>query len=144
MDYDYYGWYTSYKRIECQVMIELSKYINLAGDIIPSVFPRAYLFSSADIDYSIQYTRRYFVKKVNDNDIVEVKGDNFKTIPESIYQKTSITWQVSGFQRNVIKDGKVVQEGAYEYNRKQVALAEKYMSGLTLKISENYLNGFKG
>ena len=125
-------------------MIELGKYINLAGDIIPSVFPRAYLFSTNDIDYSIPYTRRYFVKKINDNDVVEVKGDNFKTIPENIYQKTSITWQVSGFQRNVIKDGKVVQEGAYEYNRKQVMLAEKYMSGLTSKISENYLNGFKG
>lgn len=125
-------------------MINLSKYINLAGEIIPSIFPRAYLFSSSDLDYSIPYTRRYFVKKINDNDIIEVEGDNFRTLPENIYQKASINWQISGVQRNVIKDGKLVQEGAYEYNRKQVKLAEKYMPGITLKISENYLNGFKG
>ena len=125
-------------------MIELSKYINLAGDVIPSIFPRAYLFSSSDIDYSIPYTRRYFVKKINDNDVIEVEGDNFRTLPENIYQKSSINWQVSGIQRDIIKNGKVIQEGAYEYNRKQVKLAEKDMPGITLKISENYLNGFKG
>lgn len=124
-------------------MIDLNKYINLAGETIPSVFPRAYLFSTADIDYSIPYTRRYFVKKINDNDVIEVEGDNFRTLPENIYQKSSINWQVSGFQRDVIKDGKLVQEGAYEHNRKQVKLAEKYMPGITMKISENYLNGFK-
>jgi ribosome-associated protein YbcJ (S4-like RNA binding protein) len=124
-------------------MIELSKYINLAGDIIPSIFPRAYLFSSSDIDYSIPYTRRYFVKKINDNDVIEVEGDNFRNLPENIYKKSSINWQVSGIQRDVIKDGKVIQEGAYEYNRKQVKLAEKDMTGITLKISENYLNAFK-
>jgi len=124
-------------------MIEISKYINLAGDVIPPVFPRAYLFSEKDIDYSIQYTRRYFVKKVNDNDVIEVKGDNFKNLPDNIYQKVSINWQVSGIQRSVINDGKLIQEGAYEYNRKQVKLAEKYMPGLTVIISEKYLVGFK-
>jgi hypothetical protein len=101
------------------------------------------LFSSSDIDYSIPYTRRYFVKKVNDNDVIEVEGDNFKNVPDNIYQKVSINWQVSGIQRSVINDGKVIQEGAYEYNRKQVKLAEKYMPGLTMRISEKYLAGFK-
>lgn len=125
-------------------MIDLNKYINLAGEVIPSIFPRAYLFSSTDIDYNVAYTRRYFVKKINDNDVIEVKGDNFKTLPENIYQKVSIDWQVTGFQRNFVKDGKVVQEGAYEYNKKQVHLAEKDMPGLTTKISENYLKCFKG
>lgn len=134
----------SNERIEYNRMIDLNKYINLAGEIIPPIFPRAYLFSSSDIDYSIPYTRRYFVKKINDNDVIEVKGDNFKTLPENIYQKVSINWQVSGFERNVIKDGKVIQEGAYENNKKQVRLSEKYMPGLQSKISENYLNGFKG
>lgn len=125
-------------------MIDLNKYINLAGEIIPPIFPRAYLFSTNDVDYSIPYTRRYFVKKINDNDVIEVKGDNFKTLPGNIYQKTSITWQVSGIQRNVIKNGRLIQEGAYEHNRKQVHLAEKDMPGLTMKISENYLAAFKG
>lgn len=125
-------------------MIDLNKYINLAGDIIPSVFPRAYLFSSNDIDYSIPYTRRYFVKKINDNDVIEVKGDNFKNIPGNIYQKTSITWKVSGSQRNVTHNNNVIEEGAFEYNKKQVQIAEKEMPGLTSKISQNYLAGFKG
>lgn len=125
-------------------MIDLNKYINLAGEIIPPVFPRAYLFSTNDVDYSIPYTRRYFVKKINDNDVIEVKGDNFKNLPGNIYQKTSITWQVSGSQRNTVQNGKIVQEGAFEYNKKQVQLAEKEMPGLTSKISQNYLAGFKG
>lgn len=125
-------------------MIELNKYINLAGEIVPPIFPRAYLFSSSDIDYSIPYTRRYFVKKINDNDIIEVKGDNYKNIPGNIYQKTSITWQVSGSQRNMIQNGKVIQEGAFEYNKKQVQVAEKEMPGFIAKISQNYLAGFKG
>lgn len=34
-------------------MINLDKYISLAGDNIPPVFPRAYLFSNKDVDYSI-------------------------------------------------------------------------------------------
>lgn len=125
-------------------MIDLNKYISLAGEIIPPVFPRAYLFSTNDIDYSIPYTRRYFIKKINDNDVIEVKGDNFKNLPGNIYQKTSITWQVSGSQRNTVQNGKIVQEGAFEYNKKQVQLAEKEMPGLTAKISQNYLAGFKG
>jgi hypothetical protein len=124
-------------------MIDLNKYINLAGESIPPIFPRAYLFSSNDIDYSIPYTRRYFVKKINDNDVIEVKGDNFKTLPGNIYQKTSITWQISGVPRNVKQNGNITQEGAVEYNKKQVRLAEKEMPGLTSKISENYLAGFK-
>jgi len=125
-------------------MIDLNKYITLAGETIPSVFPRAYLFSSNDIDYSIAYTRRYFVKKINDHDIIEVKGDNFKNLPGNIYLKVSITWQVSGSQRNMTKNGKVIQEGAFEYNKKQVQSAEKNMSGITEKISQNYLAEYKG
>jgi hypothetical protein len=124
-------------------MIDLNKYINLAGDIIPPIFPRAYLFSVNDIDYSIPYTRRYFVKKINDNDIIEVKGDNFRTLPGNIYQKISITWQVSGKPHSVVQNGNVVQEGAFEYNKKQVRLAEKEMPGMVSKISENYLLGFQ-
>lgn len=124
-------------------MIELNKYTNLAGNVIPPVFPRAYLFSEKGIDYSIPYTRRYFVKKANDNEVIEVEGNNFRNLPDNIYQKVSINWQVSGIQRSVINDGKLIQEGAYEYNRKQVKLAEKYMPGLTVIISEKYLVGFK-
>ena len=78
-------------------MIDLNKYINLAGESIPPIFPRAYLFSSNDIDYSIPYTRRYFVKKINDNDVIEVKGDNFKTLPGNIYQKTMILCKVLNY-----------------------------------------------
>ncbi len=124
-------------------MIDRNKYIQLAGDIIPPIFPRAYLFSSSDVDYSIPYTRRYFVKKINDNDVIEVEGDNFKNLPGNIYQKASVSWQVSGFDRNQLKNGTVVQEGAFEYNQKQVRLAEKDMPGLIQKIGGNYLLGFK-
>jgi hypothetical protein len=37
----------------------------------------------------------------------------------------------------------VVQEGAFEYNQKQIKLAEKDMPGLTQKIGGNYLLGFR-
>jgi hypothetical protein len=124
-------------------MINLDKYISLAGDNIPPVFPRAYLFSNKDVDYSIPYTRRFFAKKINDNDVLEVEGDNFKNLPGNIYQKVSVSWQVSGFERNQVKNGRVVQEGAFEYNQKQVKLAEKDMPGLTQKIGGNYLLGFR-
>jgi hypothetical protein len=124
-------------------MINLDKYINLAGNTIPLIFPRAYLFSANDIDYSIPYTRRYFVKKINDNDIIEVQGDNFKSLPSNIYQKSNISWKISGTQHNVIKNGQIDQEGVYEYNEKQAKLAEKYMPGITKKVSGNYLVGFK-
>ena len=124
-------------------MIDRDKYIKLAGDIIPPIYPRAYLFAPTNLDYSIPYTRRYFVKKINDNDIIEVEGDNHRNLPGNIYQKVSISWQISGFDRDQIKNGKVVQEGAFEYNQTQVKLAEKDMPGLTQKISGNYLIGFK-
>lgn len=124
-------------------MISIDTYINLAGETIPSTFPRAYLFSTNDIDYSIPYTRRYFVKKINDSDIIEVQGDNFKSLPPNIYQKSNISWQISGVQHSVIRNGQVVQEGAYEYNQRQAKLAERYMPGLTQKVSGNYLIGFK-
>ncbi len=124
-------------------MINLDKYISLAGDNIPPVYPRAYLFSNKDVDYSIPYTRRFFAKKINDNDVLGVEGDNFKNLPGNIYQKVSVSWQVSGFERNQVKNGRVVQEGAFEYNQKQIKLAEKDMPGLTQKIGGNYLLGFR-
>jgi hypothetical protein len=59
-----------------------------------------------------------------------------KTYPETSTKK-------SGFERNQVKNGRVVQEGAFEYNQKQIKLAEKDMPGLTQKIGGNYLLGFR-
>lgn len=110
-------------------MIDISKYNNLMGRIIPPIFPRAYLFGSEPLDYTLPFTRRYFVKKANDNEIIEVSSKNYKTIPGNIYIKVALQWKISG-------------EGAENHNKNQVELAEKKMPGLSDKI-KNYLAGYK-
>ena len=110
-------------------MIDLNKYTKLKGNIVPPLFPRSYIFASEPLDYTIQYARRYFVKKANDNEIFEVSSKNYKTLPGNIYIKLSLQWQIGG-------------ENATEHNKQQVQMAEKKMNGISAKVT-NYLLGYK-
>lgn len=110
-------------------MIDVNKYKNLMGNVIPPIFPRAYLFGSEPLDYTLPFTRRYFVKKANDNEIIEVGSKNYKTIPGNIYIKVALRWKIKG-------------ESVDEHNKEQVKLAETKMPGLSKRVT-NYIAGFK-
>jgi hypothetical protein len=122
-------------------MTNLEKYQSLAGNIPYNNFARPYVFYPKKDDYSNPYIRRYFVKKINDNDIIEVSGENYKTLSAELYVMISMKWKISG-PTATLKDGSVFIEGIIEFNQKQVRDAEKTMPGISKRL-KNMLEGYK-
>lgn len=121
----------------------LEKYKILNGNNLLTDFPIPYLFLPVESDYNQRFLRRYFVKKINDNDIIEVSNINFKGISSKIYFMASIKWRISGKKYSIVENGITTFEGVYEFNQKQVQLAEKTIPEISKRIT-NYLEGYKG
>lgn len=115
-------------------MTNLEKYTKLVRNPTPTEFPKAYFFSPSGDDFTVPFVRRYFVKKINGQDIIEVDGDNFKTISSSIYLLTSIKWKLSGPSESVYQNGVLKTEGYVEFNKRQVKEAEKTLPGISSVI----------
>jgi hypothetical protein len=112
-------------------MTSLEKYSKLVTNPVPTEFPKSYIFKPEGDDFEAPFVRRYFVKKINDQDIVEVDKDNFKTISPTVYILTSVKWKLSGPAQSVFENGLLKTEGYVEFNKKQVAEAEKIMPGIS-------------
>ena len=123
-------------------MTTLEGYQKLAGYTIFTSFPRPYLFAPGDDDYTMPYVRRYFVRKINDSDIIEVSSENYKTLSGSLYIKLLMKWKITGPQNTVIKNGIVTSEGVVEFNFAQIKEAEKSMPGMFKRLP-NLLEGYE-
>lgn len=111
-------------------MTSLEKYSNLVTNPTPTDFPKSYVFKPEGDDFNAPFVRRYFVKKINSQDIIEVDKDNFKTISSAIYVLTSVKWKLSGPANSVYENGILKVEGYLDFNKKQVSEANKTMPGL--------------
>lgn len=123
-------------------MTIVEKYQKLAGYTIFTSFPRPYLFSPKDDDYTMPYVRRYFVKRINDNEIIEVNVDNYKSLSSTLYIMVLMKWKITGPQNTVIKNGIVTSEGVVEFNFAQIKEAEKSMPGMFKRLP-NLLEGYE-
>lgn len=124
------------------MMTSVDKYKQLTAVNIPATFARARLFAPTDDQYSLPFVRRYFAKKINDNEIIEVDGENYKMLSGLIYTLLSIKWKISGSVNTVTQNNIVTSEGVVEFNSQQVRTAEKTMPGISKRLP-NLLEGYK-
>ena len=122
-------------------MTSLEKYKKLAGETAPTEFARARLFSPTDDQYQLPFIRRYFAKKINDNEIIEVDDENYKKLSGTLYILLSMKWKITGSVNTTRNNNIVTSEGIVEFNSQQIRLAEKTMPGISKKLP-NLLEGY--
>lgn len=115
-------------------MTNLEKYSKLVTNPTPTEFPKSYYFNPSGDDFEVPFVRRYFVRKINSKDIVEVDGDNFKTISPAIYVLVSIKWKLSGPANSIYEKGLLKTEGYIDFNKRQIIEAEKELPGISSVI----------
>jgi hypothetical protein len=123
-------------------MTNLEKYQKIAKNPISMGYPKSFLFNPQGDDYEELYVNRYFIKKINDDDIIEVSSENYKTISGVLYSLVCIKWKISGPKTTIIKNGIVTTEGVIEFNRKQTLDSEKTMPGISKRL-KNPLEGYR-
>jgi hypothetical protein len=98
-----------------------------------------------DTDYVRGYVRRYFVRKVNDENgiIYEVSGSEFTRLQvKPLYIRVSVKWRISG-PKDMIMDGdKIVDNGVINSNRLAIKYASEKMENLSLYLP-NLLQFYK-
>lgn len=107
-------------------MINIYTYNNI-GDLSPInglEYPSTTIFTVKQRDYDIGYCRRFFVKKINDSNAIEVNDVTYNKTSTILFEKCIIKWILVGPKNNVFSNGKLVEEGVYERNRKAVEAAE--------------------
>lgn len=64
---------------------------------------RSIIFNTTPEIISKGYTNRYFVKKTNTSNILEISEDNYSSLTDPIYTKVALIWKVStGFNQNEV------------------------------------------
>jgi len=90
---------------------------------------------------------RYFIKKINDNNIIEIDKLQYddwlsNKIDRNIYTAVTITWTISGEPAD-ITTGNVTAPGIMTKNKTQLTTAEAVMPGISKKLSnllEHYIS----
>lgn len=94
-------------------------------------------------DYSAGSFIRVFAKKINENSITEISGEQAGDINKGLYQIISIQWTISGPRDNKFVNGAIVS-GVYNQNTFELDRAYKE-SGVDLrKVLQNPLEYWRG
>lgn len=93
-------------------------------------------------DYDKGYIDRYFVKKANENVIIEV---SFLTnVNTNLYTRVSMQWKISGPKNNIFKNGILDKAGVMEQNKFEIERVKKE-EGIDLSIVlSNLLEYWRG
>lgn len=109
-------------------MIYNEKLASLYGDF-PTVSgklpPVAQKNKPTKDNYNTGYVPRFFVKKVNENRIMETTSQGAANINESLYKVVSLRWKISGPKNNVFKDGILDKNGVEEANKFEINRIKK-------------------
>ena len=101
--------------------------------------PEITVISPTTNDYKLGFFRRYFLKKYNENLILEVDSKQFdlwksSVIDRNLYNGVEMLWFISGpIEDTYEKQIKIV--GVYSKNQKQLSLAAQKMPELATKLS---------
>jgi hypothetical protein len=92
-----------------------------------------------DNDYLRGYVTRYFIQRVNDKSgpIFELSSKEFgKFKNNALYNKTFLRWRLKGPKQPTYdsKNGKMLDMGVFESNRKSIELASSTMPNLKLYL----------
>jgi hypothetical protein len=118
----------------------LEKYKNLgaATEIDSFVYPKTFKFFPSAENYNDGYAYRYFVRRVNSHDVIEVSSENFDQITDKLYCKVLIQWTLVGPINDVYQSGKIYQYGVSTKNKLAVAEAAKIMPELKQHLANSY------
>jgi hypothetical protein len=118
------------------VNIQTYNSIGRLPEVVSLVYPKNYIFSVTEDDYTLGYKDRFFVQKINSTIVIEVNETNYNEISELIFKKIFLTWSLVGPEKNVIKNGKLYEFGLYEINKNAVFEAKKVIPNINGIISD--------
>lgn len=105
--------------------------------------PMPYKIVLSKSDYDAGSVSRVFAKKINENSITEISGEQSGDINKGLYQIISIQWTISGPRDNKFVNGAIVS-GVYNQNTFELDRAYKE-SGVDLrKVLQNPLEYWRG
>lgn len=76
-------------------------------------------------DYADGYIKRYFIKKINENSILEVSYLTTSSINANLYKTVEVKWKISGPKNNVYKGSILDKTGVEESNRFEIDRVRK-------------------
>ena len=82
--------------------------------------PKKFIPAVSAEDYKLGYVKRTFVKKVNEDRVVEIKYSDSVEINSALYKVVTITWKVSGPKSDVIRNGILDKAGVTEQNKFEI------------------------
>lgn len=115
------------------------------SEISSGAVPVPYKPSPSKDDYSRGYIDRNFVKKVNENSVIEVQFAQIGSINSSLYKLVTIRWYITGPKETIVnKDGVVEKLGVAAQNRYEIETAKTETGvDLSAKLS-NLLEYWRG
>jgi spermidine/putrescine-binding protein len=101
----------------------LKEYTKLNPPSSEFVFAEEFLPKPNESDYIDGGIERFFVKKINENSIIEVSRQNYKATTPMLYEKVELWWNISGYLHEVV-----------EKNKKTLKASKLIMPGLEGKL----------
>lgn len=103
--------------------------------------PKSSIIQVTPIDRKNGYIQRYFLKKINENSIIEVNKQEYDAVETNasgmnMYDNITLEWRISGNLDDSRKNG-IYTRGVITTNRLTVERAEEKMPGIS-NILQNY------
>jgi hypothetical protein len=71
-------------------------------------------------DYTNGYITRYFLKKANENVILEISVLSYQNVNQNLYKPVQLKWKISGPKNNIYKGNILDKAGVMEQNRFEI------------------------
>lgn len=118
---------------------EITAYKNLNPKIKTKYkSPNSYSLKIKTADIKRGFVTRYFIKKINSENITEIDSKQFdlfssNEIDPNLYQTRSIQWKITGTLNSSINNGITIL-GVHDINKKTIETASRTFKGLSKKI----------
>lgn len=103
----------------------LAKTYGTFGDVTDASSVVASKRNPTSDEYNSGFMNRAFIKKVNENIIIEVDYKSIAVINTALYARVEIAWKISGARNNVIKNGFLDKAGVIEQNKTEIDRIKK-------------------
>jgi hypothetical protein len=107
-------------------------------------FPLNYKPQPSAGDYDGGYIIRHFVKKINEDKIIEVNNENGNRVNKNIYKLVSLSWRISGPKSTVMKGNIQDNVGVVEQNKFEIDRVRKETSVDLSKVLSNLTEFWRG
>ncbi len=118
---------------------------NQLNNIEKHTNPISYIPTPTEKDYDNMFFIRYFVKKRNEDKIIEVDSKQYKTLTvknkgllDAYYAGMELEWKIKGPQNDVYRNNILIEHGIEDTNKKTINMKTKDFPGLD-KLFNNYL-----